>query len=105
MSSLPMASQSVETPAATEPALHVCSICGRSFMRRDHLKRHKQTHITEKPIECNYCGRKFARSATPRAASRWPKAGLERLHSLISPPQNVLVLRHFTCQVFWRFSV
>ncbi|KAK1712334.1 hypothetical protein BDP67DRAFT_467694, partial [Colletotrichum lupini] len=84
MSSLPMASQSVETPAATEPALHVCSICGRSFMRRDHLKRHKQTHITEKPIECNYCGRKFARSATPRAASRWPKAGLERLHSLIS---------------------
>ncbi|KAK1545823.1 hypothetical protein CPAR01_03325 [Colletotrichum paranaense] len=61
MSSLSMAFQSVETPPATEPALHVCSICGRSFMRRDHLKRHKQTHITEKPIECNYCGRKFAR--------------------------------------------
>ncbi|KAK1516830.1 uncharacterized protein CCOS01_12379 [Colletotrichum costaricense] len=106
MSSLPMASQSAETPAATEPSLHVCSICDRSFMRRDHLKRHKQTHITEKPIECNYCGRKFARSATPRAASRRPKAaGLERLHGLISPPQNMLILRHLTYQVLRRFSM
>ncbi|KAK1704790.1 uncharacterized protein BDZ83DRAFT_562024, partial [Colletotrichum acutatum] len=49
-----------------EASLHVCSICKRRFMRRDHLKRHKQTHITEKPIECNYCGRKFARRDAAR---------------------------------------
>jgi hypothetical protein len=39
----------------------VCGICGRSFARLEHLKRHERSHTKEKPFECPECTRCFAR--------------------------------------------
>jgi Zinc finger, C2H2 type len=44
-----------------KPRPHVCTVCGRSFARLEHLKRHERFHTKEKPFECPQCGRRFAR--------------------------------------------
>ena len=38
---------------------HVCSICGKSFARKDTLKLHQKRH-GPKELECDYCGKMFA---------------------------------------------
>ncbi|KAJ6183938.1 hypothetical protein N7519_005239 [Penicillium mononematosum] len=44
-----------------KPRPHVCTTCGRSFARLEHLKRHERSHTKEKPFECPDCARCFAR--------------------------------------------
>ena len=37
------------------------SDCWKTFKRRDHLIRHKQTHCSVKPFKCNQCYQRFSR--------------------------------------------
>src|ERR1700754_4829903 len=48
-------------PKTDKPRPHVCTTCGRSFARLEHLKRHERSHTKEKPFECPECTRCFAR--------------------------------------------
>src|SRR3984885_1665294 len=48
-------------PKTDKPRPHVCTTCGRSFARLEHLKRHERSHTKEKPFECPECARCFAR--------------------------------------------
>ncbi|KAL1965687.1 hypothetical protein VTN77DRAFT_5187 [Rasamsonia byssochlamydoides] len=48
-------------PKSDKPRPHVCTTCGRSFARLEHLKRHERSHTKEKPFECPECARCFAR--------------------------------------------
>ncbi|OJJ44913.1 hypothetical protein ASPZODRAFT_70319 [Penicilliopsis zonata CBS 506.65] len=48
-------------PKTDKPRPHVCTTCGRSFARLEHLKRHERSHTKEKPFECPDCSRCFAR--------------------------------------------
>ncbi|KAF1814827.1 hypothetical protein P152DRAFT_391565, partial [Eremomyces bilateralis CBS 781.70] len=48
-------------PKTDKPRPHVCTTCGRSFARLEHLKRHERSHTKEKPFECPQCSRCFAR--------------------------------------------
>ena len=48
---------------------HGCEICGKSFERKDNLKRHSKTHASpnsKRSFPCNQCGEKFQRSDTLR---------------------------------------
>ncbi len=38
---------------------HICLVCGRTFSRRWHLKRHSIIHTGEKPFQCPACDRGF----------------------------------------------
>ncbi|TID18273.1 DNA binding regulatory protein-like protein AmdX [Venturia nashicola] len=48
-------------PKTDKPRPHMCTTCGRSFARLEHLKRHERSHTKEKPFECPQCTRCFAR--------------------------------------------
>uniref|UniRef100_A0A8C8VJE6 C2H2-type domain-containing protein n=1 Tax=Pelusios castaneus TaxID=367368 RepID=A0A8C8VJE6_9SAUR len=41
-----------------------CAECGKSYFRKQHLGRHKQSHTGEKPYVCTDCGKSFGRRAT-----------------------------------------
>ncbi|KAJ5584940.1 uncharacterized protein N7459_004740 [Penicillium hispanicum] len=55
------ASGNIPPPKTDKPRPHVCTTCGRSFARLEHLKRHERSHTKEKPFECPDCARCFAR--------------------------------------------
>ncbi|XP_062843219.1 zinc finger protein 665-like [Trichomycterus rosablanca] len=38
---------------------YLCSLCGKSFTRDDHLRRHKRIHALEKPHRCSDCEKSF----------------------------------------------
>ncbi|KAJ3541036.1 hypothetical protein NM208_g4791 [Fusarium decemcellulare] len=44
----------------TRATIPVCHVCGRTFARTEHLRRHERTHTKEKPYRCP-CGRSFSR--------------------------------------------
>ncbi|KAJ5239152.1 hypothetical protein N7468_003771 [Penicillium chermesinum] len=56
-----VASGNIPPPKTDKPRPHVCTTCGRSFARLEHLKRHERSHTKEKPFECPDCARCFAR--------------------------------------------
>ncbi|CAL1546995.1 unnamed protein product, partial [Lymnaea stagnalis] len=39
---------------------HYCSMCGKGFQQKSHLKSHMSLHIQQKDFECNICGSKYA---------------------------------------------
>ncbi|EAW14575.1 putative C2H2 transcription factor (AmdX) [Aspergillus clavatus NRRL 1] len=57
----PVANANIPPPKTDKPRPHVCTTCGRSFARLEHLKRHERSHTKEKPFECPDCSRCFAR--------------------------------------------
>ncbi|KAE8324438.1 hypothetical protein BDV39DRAFT_217132 [Aspergillus sergii] len=38
-----------------------CSFCNRQFSRREHLTRHRRSHVNERSYECGSCGKRFNR--------------------------------------------
>ncbi|KAI1618246.1 hypothetical protein EDD37DRAFT_259870 [Exophiala viscosa] len=49
------------TKAASAPRRHICGVCNRHFKRSEHLLRHVRAHRQEKPFNCRYCPKGFAR--------------------------------------------
>ena len=40
---------------------HLCTLCGKAFMRKRELDRHTATHTGMKPFECLSCDKRFGR--------------------------------------------
>nr|XP_019609478.1 PREDICTED: zinc finger protein 350-like isoform X1 [Rhinolophus sinicus]XP_019609479.1 PREDICTED: zinc finger protein 350-like isoform X1 [Rhinolophus sinicus]XP_019609481.1 PREDICTED: zinc finger protein 350-like isoform X1 [Rhinolophus sinicus]XP_019609482.1 PREDICTED: zinc finger protein 350-like isoform X1 [Rhinolophus sinicus]XP_019609483.1 PREDICTED: zinc finger protein 350-like isoform X1 [Rhinolophus sinicus]XP_019609484.1 PREDICTED: zinc finger protein 350-like isoform X2 [Rhinolop len=43
---------------------HVCSECGKAFMKKCLLTDHQNLHTGEKPHQCSLCGKAFSRKVT-----------------------------------------
>ncbi|XP_054443204.1 zinc finger protein 350-like isoform X1 [Pteronotus mesoamericanus] len=43
---------------------HVCSECGKAFMKKCLLSDHQNLHTGEKPHQCSLCGKAFSRKVT-----------------------------------------
>jgi uncharacterized Zn-finger protein len=39
-----------------------CPLCGRLFLKTDHLERHVRSHTKERPFVCATCGKQYGRS-------------------------------------------
>jgi len=40
---------------------HVCTFCGKSFNRKQHLTDHTRMHTQERPYTCDLCKKSFSR--------------------------------------------
>uniref|UniRef100_UPI00358E00E9 zinc finger protein 391-like isoform X2 n=1 Tax=Myxine glutinosa TaxID=7769 RepID=UPI00358E00E9 len=40
---------------------HRCSVCGKDFALKSHLKSHMTTHTGERPYKCSVCGKCFSK--------------------------------------------
>ncbi|KAK3903561.1 hypothetical protein C8A05DRAFT_14485 [Staphylotrichum tortipilum] len=49
-------------PATVPGGLHRCPVCFKTYKRREHLQRHRGSHIAERPHRCSVCGASFQRS-------------------------------------------
>jgi DNA-directed RNA polymerase subunit RPC12/RpoP len=50
------------------PQKHIeCEVCGRMFARQQHKERHMLTHTGDKPFNCDICATSFADLATLRS--------------------------------------
>jgi len=50
-------SEDIEPPIGKGP--HVCSDCGKTFLKWAHFKRHKAEHLDEKSFRCSVCSMSF----------------------------------------------
>ncbi|KAI0121269.1 hypothetical protein BJ170DRAFT_588186 [Xylariales sp. AK1849] len=41
--------------------IHVCPICSKQFKRSEHCARHQFSHKKERPFPCRFCGKTYAR--------------------------------------------
>lgn len=39
---------------------HACSVCGKIFPAKSHVKVHMRVHTGAKPYECEMCGKRFS---------------------------------------------
>ncbi|KAB7507104.1 Zinc finger protein, partial [Armadillidium nasatum] len=46
---------------------HLCTVCLRSFKKKDHLREHSVIHTGEKPHVCPYCQKRFTRKRTVKS--------------------------------------
>ncbi|PHH69428.1 hypothetical protein CDD83_5724 [Cordyceps sp. RAO-2017] len=58
-SSPPPAAAAAAAMASHSPDRHACH-CGKSFLRKEHLRRHQATHGGP-TFSCQVCGRSFSR--------------------------------------------
>ncbi|KAH6561742.1 hypothetical protein BASA50_000492 [Batrachochytrium salamandrivorans] len=66
-------------PSATKPTTlrqHRCTSCPLSFLRSEHLARHRLTHSGRKPFSCDGCHRGFARLDALQRHQKMHKTGL-----------------------------
>lgn len=47
---------------ANSLGLHRCPVCFKTYKRREHLQRHRNSHTSERPHRCAQCGASFQRS-------------------------------------------
>ncbi|KAK4672148.1 hypothetical protein QC763_100300 [Podospora pseudopauciseta] len=47
---------------ADTSGLHRCSVCFKTYKRREHLQRHRGTHTSERPHRCILCNAAFQRT-------------------------------------------
>ena len=45
------------------PVEHACEFCGKTFKRKEHLKRHKACHLNERQYQCAFCEKAFNTSS------------------------------------------
>ncbi|KAK4209438.1 hypothetical protein QBC37DRAFT_54248 [Rhypophila decipiens] len=48
--------------SASNPVLHRCSVCFKTYKRREHLQRHRTSHTSERPHRCVLCNASFQRT-------------------------------------------
>ncbi|EEP81747.1 conserved hypothetical protein [Uncinocarpus reesii 1704] len=58
----PELSTALNPTAVPAPTSHQCSICFKSYKRREHLQRHISSHSSERPHRCPACGCAFQRA-------------------------------------------
>ncbi|XP_065843374.1 replication initiator 1-like isoform X2 [Oscarella lobularis] len=77
--------------AASAPAGHVCTTCGKSFRLRSYLRIHQRLHTGDLPYSCPVCGKRFNQS--------WNRNVHMRIHSGIQPYRCKLCSKNFRSAV------
>lgn len=45
---------------AGNPTLYTCTVCVKTFKRREHVRYHNFCATGDKPFKCDLCGQSFA---------------------------------------------
>ena len=57
---------------------HICQICMKGFVSKQHFTEHMNTHTGEKPYTCKYCGKRFGDNRNMRMHERTVHEGYKR---------------------------
>lgn len=64
-----------------------CGVCGRSFYKPEHLRRHERRHTGSRPYSCKTCGRAFSRQDSLLRHARLHERPRDNPYA--SPPSSV----------------